>query len=289
MDFRFYKYHTRNTMVDYGKLRDAQLLELELLKKFREICDAEGFRYYLLGGTAIGAIRHAGFIPWDDDIDVGLLREDYEQFLKVAPKYLCKEQRILHYTVDENYADYTMKLVNIKVSYLTQREETIVKQNIWIDIFPIDGTPNSRVARWLHFRKLDLIRLKLAFHYIKDVRIDKSRAIWKKALVWFAKKTSIGKLIDPIREKKNLDKEFRRYIVSRSNFIGNYMGAYHEKEFFPAEYFTEGYKVIFEGEEFLAPTALDKYLTHQYGDYMKLPPENSRIPKHHIIDIIREN
>lgn len=276
-------------MVDYGKLREAQLLELELLKKFREICDAEGMNYYLLGGTAIGAVRHRGFIPWDDDIDVGLLRVDYERFLKIASTYLDTDQRILHYTLDKNYVDYTMKLVNSKMSYLTQREETTVKQNIWIDIFPIDGTPDSEFRKWMHFRRLDLIRLKLAFHYIKDVRIDKKRAIWKKILVWFAKKVPIGKLIDPNKEKEKLDREFKKYSVSESNFIGNYMGAYHEREFFPASYFAEGCKVTFEGEKFMAPKELDKYLTHQYGDYMKLPPENSQIPKHYVLEILRES
>lgn len=275
-------------MVDYGKLREAQLLELELLKKFREICDAEGLHYYLLGGTAIGAVRHTGFIPWDDDIDVGLIREDYEHFLKVAPNYLAADQRVLHYALDGNYVDYTMKLVNSKVSYLTQREETRVQQNIWIDIFPIDGVPNSDIQKWLHFRRLDLIRLKLAFHYIKDIRIDKDRATWKKFLVWFAKKVPVGKLIDPSKEKQKLDREFKKNPVSESDYIGNYMGAYHEREFFPATYFAEGCKVTFEGEQFTAPKELDKYLTHQYGDYMKLPPESSRVPKHYVLEILRE-
>lgn len=276
-------------MVDYGKLREAQLLELELLKKFCEICNAEKLHYYLLGGTAIGAVRHRGFIPWDDDIDVGLLREDYDRFLKIAPNYLSANQRILHYTLDENYPDYTMKLIDSTASYLMQREETKVKQNIWIDIFPIDGTPNSEIQKWLHFRRLDLIRLKLAFYYIKDVRIDKDRAIWKKFLVWFAKKVPVGKLIDPNKEKRKLDQEFKRYSVSESKYIGNYMGAYHEREFFPASYFAEGCKVMFEGEQFVAPKELDKYLTHQYGDYMQLPPESSRVPKHNVLEILRES
>ena len=124
-------------MVDYGNLREAQLLELELLKKFRDICDAEEMHYYLLGGTAIGAVRHGGFIPWDDDIDVGLLREDYDRFISAAAKYLSSEQKILHYSLDRKYPDYTMKLVNSKVYYLTQREKRTVKQNILNPVDPI--------------------------------------------------------------------------------------------------------------------------------------------------------
>ncbi len=275
-------------MVNYGKLREAQLLELDLLKKFREICDAEGMHYYLLGGTAIGAVRHGGFIPWDDDIDVGLLRDDYDHFISVAAKYLSADQKILHYSLDKDYSDYTMKLVNSNVYYLTQREKMIVKQNIWIDIFPIDGTPNSDLKTWIHFRKLDLIRLKLAFHYIKEVRIDNSRAIWKKFLVWIAKTVPLGDFVDPNKQKEKLDKEFRKYPVVKSNYIGNYIGAYHEKEFFPISYFAEGRKILFEGEEFSAPKELEKYLMHQYGDYMKLPPKDSRVPKHYVLDIIQE-
>lgn len=275
-------------MVDYGELRETQLLELDLLKKVREICDAEGMHYYLLGGTAIGAVRHGGFIPWDDDVDIGLLRDDYDRFVSVAQKYLSDEQKILHYSLDSNYADYTMKLVNTKVSYVTQRESTTVTQNIWVDIFPLDGAPDSSLKRWLHFRRLDFIRLMLAFYYIKDVRIDKNRPVWKKALVWIGRTIPIGKLVKPDKEKRNLDREFRKYPVTNSKIIGNYMGAYGSREFFPATYFEDGSRVTFEGEQFTAPKELDKYLKHQYGDYMKLPPESSQIPKHHILEIVKE-
>ena len=279
-------------MADYGKLREAQLLELDLLKKFREICEKEGMHYYLLGGTAIGAVRHKGFIPWDDDIDVGLLREDYDRFVGVAAQYLSDGQKVLHYSLDAKYSDYTMKLVNTKMSYLIQHENTVLKQNVWIDIFPLDGAPDSKFMRWIHFRTLDFVRMKIVFHSIKetnDVRIDKERPAWKKALVWVAKNTPVGQFVDPSKEKRKLDKEFRKYPASSSAIIGNYMGAYHEKEFFPVSYFAEGSVVEFEGEQFIAPKELDKYLTHQYGNYMKLPPKCDQIPKHYVLDIIQED
>lgn len=275
-------------MDNMENLRRAQLLELDLLKKFKEICEKEHITYYLLGGTAIGAVRHQGFIPWDDDIDVALLRDDYDKFILVSGKYLEPGQKVLHYSIDESYQDYTMKLVNANASYLTQRENSVVKQNIWIDIFPLDGAPNNPIVRFLHFRKLDFIKLLLGFHYIDRVRINKDRSVLKKMAIAFGKKLPIGRLVNPTREKKKMDVEFKKYSVSKSSMIGNYMGAYGAKEFFPKDYFDKGCKVVFEGGEYTAPRELTKYLTHQYGDYMKLPPVEQQIPKHNIIDIVFE-
>ena len=135
---------------------------------------------------------------------------------------------------------------------------------------------------------MDWIRLKLAFHYIKDVRIDNSCTVWKKALVWIAQTVPLGKYVDPNKQKERLDKEFRKYPVEKSNYIGNYMGAYHKKEFFSISYFDEGRKISFEGEKFAVPKQLEKYLAHQYGDYMKLPAESSRVPKYYVLDIVRD-
>ena len=275
-------------MVDNDSLRKAQLIENDLLKKFREICQAEGMPYYLLGGTALGARRHKGFIPWDDDIDVGLVREDYDRFLSVAPKYLEEDQIIEHYSLDESYQDYTMKLSRAKVSFLTQRENTVVKQHIWIDIFPLDGAPDNRLLRWLHFRRIDFYRMQLSFHYIKDVRINEERPGWQKALVFLARHIPIGKLIHPTGMKKALVREFRKYRAADSKTIGNYMGAYREREFLPVADFGEGTDVEFEGEIYKAPRNLDGYLTNLYGDYMQFPPKEQQVPKHRIIDVVYE-
>lgn len=275
-------------MVDNEKLREAQLLECELLKKFKEICERENIQYYLLGGTAIGAVRHQGFIPWDDDIDVALFRNDYDKFISLAKKYLDQGIVIQHFSLDPDYQDYTMKLANAKVSFLTQQERVVEKKNIWIDIFPLDGAPQNSIIKWFHFRRLDFLRMQLAFHYIKNVRIDENRAMWKKVLVRVARRVPIGKVINPSKVKKKIDREFRKYPVEKSDYIGNYMGAYHEREFFPKSYFAEGLEVEFENEKYQAPKELDKYLTHQYGDYMKMPPIEKQAPKHNIIDVVKE-
>ena len=276
-------------MIDNDSLRKAQLIEHELLKKFREICTAEGMRYYLLGGTALGAKRHKGFIPWDDDIDVGLLREDYDRFVTVAPQYLQEGQLVEHYSLDESYQDYTMKLSDARVRFVTRCGNIQENHHVWIDIFPLDGSPNNRFMRWLHFRRLDFFRMLLVFHYIAKYSADNEHPAWRNALIVLAQHVPIGRLIRPTRMKKALDREFRRYKVAGSDLVGNYLGAYHEREFLPLADYGEGTEVEFEGENYIAPKNLDGYLTNLYGDYMKYPPLEKRVPKHRIVKVIFED
>ena len=197
-----------------------------------------------------------------------MLRDDYERFLAVAPGYLKDDQILKHFSLDASYGDYTMKLVNSRIVFVTQQQNTVQKKNIWIDIFPLDGSPDNKLLRWIHFRKIDY------------------RATWKKVLVSFATYVPVEKLVDPVKQKRAIDKEFKKYSIQSCKQIGNYMGAYHEIEFFPQEYFAEGTEVTFEGETFRAPKELSKYLTHQYGDYMSLPPVEKQFPKHYVLDVI---
>ena len=271
--------------METDNLRKAQLCLLELLDVFKKICEEEHIQYFLLGGTALGAVRHQGFIPWDDDIDVALFREDYDRFIEIGSKYLPQGMAFRHYSLDENYPNYTMKLVNENVSYVMQKQYTQVRQNVWIDIFPIDGTPNHSWMRTIHYRILDFHRMMIVFHEIKNVRIDPDRALWRKVLIKMVKIIPVGRIINPTRQKKCLDREFRKYSVDRSDYIGNYMGAYHQREIFPKYYFGSGCPVTFEGGSYTAPAETDRYLSQQYGDYMKLPPAEYQVPKHHFVRI----
>ena len=268
-----------------GNLRKVQLLELELLKTFKAICEAEKLTYYLIGGTLIGALRHNGFIPWDDDIDVGMPRDDYEKFIKCAKNYLSNEIVIKHYSLDSSYTDYPAKLISTKASFLIQREHVVREAPIWIDIFPLDGVPNQNWKKWIHLRKLDYFKMKMAFHGIDNLRIDKNRPIWKKALFRFAQIIPVGKLVDPVRTKRNIDRELEKYRVQDCKKMGNHVGAYKEREFVPVGFFENGSEVLFEGETFNAPKDADKYLTQIYGDYMSLPGVEERTSRHHVIQI----
>lgn len=277
-------------MENIGNLRKAQLGELEILKLFKKICEEENLSYFLLGGTAIGAVRHKGFIPWDDDIDVGLLRNDYEKFLCVANKYLPSNIKIYSWKNKKDYSDYTMKMVNTNMKFVTERTYGNITQEIWIDIFPLDGIPNPGVIRNVHYLKMKYYRMLLGMNNIDEDRIIENRSSLKKQIYKISKTLGIHHILNGEKIKKKLDSQLSKFSVDKSAYIGNLMGAYHEREVFPKDVFfskdSQILQVQFEDDYFRVPVLLDKYLSIQYGDYMKLPPVEKQRPKHNVIKII---
>lgn len=276
-------------MVELDKLREAQMYELELLKKFKEICEAEGFKYYLIGGTAIGAIRHHGFIPWDDDIDVALLRDDYDKFIHIAGKYLESGQDVLHHSITPEYTDCTMKLVNKNISFNINTDNSVITQNIWIDIFPLDGTATNRFKQQFHYYRVYFLRMSLAYYYLEKIQYNSERAGWKKSLISLAQHLPVNKLVNPKRIRNKIDRALRKVHVNPSGLIGNYLGAYGQKEILPYYVFGNGCCRVFEDAEFLLPEDIETYLEHIYGDYMQLPPEEKQVPKHSVVEVIVNN
>ena len=273
-------------LVEMKKLRETQLLELKLLKKIKEICESENICYYLVGGTALGAVRHRGFIPWDDDIDVAMPRKDYEKFIRVAPKYLDKGQRVLHYSLVRSYFDCSMKLVDTNTSYIMKTNNGIKKQHIWVDIFPIDGSAESSMGNKIHYLRVYFLRMLIAVYNLNTIQFNPSRAKWKRIIIAVAKRIPVKRLINPRRINKRIDRLLTKYPTCKSKRIGNFLGAYQEKELVPNDYFGNGVVWTFEDDQFKIPSKYNLYLTHIYGDYMKLPPKEKQIPRHSVIDII---
>ena len=122
-------------------------VDLDIVKEVVSICDKYKMKYYMLGGTMLGAIRHKGFIPWDDDIDLGIPRKDYEKFLIVAPKELSSHLKVVNYRTDPEYHYYITRILDTETKV---EEERIGNDNRYtnasIDIFPIDGTPNNGIS-----------------------------------------------------------------------------------------------------------------------------------------------
>lgn len=245
---------------------------LEMVKDFHRFCEETGLRYYIIGGTLLGAIRHKGFIPWDDDMDIAMPRKDFEKFLAFYPQ---KKYKIITYRSGRDYKYYLPKLYN---------EEYIIKEktgnitNLFIDIFPIDGMPDNFLKRKIHIFRILYHRMKVSFFYNDTIDMEKQRKAYEKAMIMVAKAVPFKKIIDPIREKDIIDKLLNKNSMDESHFSGTIMGAYRVREIVETKLFGTPTKYVFEDITLYGPEYYDEYLRHIYSDnYMQLPPLEKRI------------
>ncbi len=259
------------------ELRSIQYTELELIKLFVEICDKEKLIYYMLGGTMLGAVRHKGYIPWDDDADFGMPRGDYERFCKIASKYLPTGIRLSTFNGEAHYKYFGRLLSEkkkVKISGVIDSHES----NVWIDIFPLDGLPEPSAIRLFH--KIRLLVLRKLFNisnFNKDVPLHYAHRAWYNQIgVFLCRHIPIQQFFSASAVKKYLDKALKAYPYEKSTWNLNMMGAYKFKEQFKQSTFGEGTFYDFEGMKLRGPKDYETYLTQLYGDYMILPPESER-------------
>lgn len=261
-------------------------VDLEIVNEVVRICREHDLKYYMLGGTMLGAIRHKGFIPWDDDIDLGMPREDYEKFLQVAPKELSPHLKVVNYRNDPNFMYYITRILDTETRVV---EERIGNENKYthasIDIFPVDGTPNNALLRKIYFFRVLYHRALMSLCYKDSIDRKRKRGGAEKALLWVMERIPIEKMTTPYKQKCKIDKLLRSQKVEGSKYIGNIMGAYRTREIVPAEYYGEGKLYDFEDIQLVGMDMYHEYLTYTYGDYMQLPPEDKRKTHFKILEI----
>ena len=251
--------------------------DLEIVKEVVDICEKNNLMYYMLGGTMLGAIRHGGFIPWDDDIDLGMPRDDYEKFLLIAPKKLSENLKVVNYKTDPKYQYYITRVLDTNTKVIEERIGNDNKYtNVSIDIFPIDGTPNNIILRKIYFFRVLYHRALMSLCYKDSIDRKRPRSRVERIFLWFMEKIPINKLTTPYKQKEKIDKLLKSQNVKKSKNIGNIMGAYRTKEIVPAEFYGEGKMYKFEDIELRGMEMADEYLTWTYGNYMELPPEEKR-------------
>ena len=264
-------------MEQSAQLKLLQEIELENLRMLMEICEKNHLRYYLIGGSLLGAMRHRGFIPWDDDIDVGLPRPDYNRFVQIAKDYLPAHMDIRTMTSDPNYKCYFTRLINNKKKIYWDHGQYTAVIGVWMDVFPLDGLPENPLLR-----KLQVFRVKLNKALYKFTQIDyvstnrTNRPISERVLIRFAQLTRIGKLMNADKRLKKLDRALQRYDYDTSAYAWNFSGCYGKREIVPHIQLGGSRTAEFEGLQASIPEAAEDYLTSIYGDYMKLPPEDQR-------------
>jgi lipopolysaccharide cholinephosphotransferase len=271
---------------DNSELRRLQLCELNLLKTFRDVCAKYNLRYYMIGGTMLGAVRHQGFIPWDDDVDIGMPRPDYQKFLKIVRKNLPSYIELLHYKKDEDYLRYFSRLTDRRVTIYNDSNTETLMENAWIDIFPLDGTPNHPLVRKLWFLGLCIMRVKYHFScFDRMVNLMRpNRPLYQRIIIGFGKRFHPGNKADTKQILRRIEYHLRRYAYDESDYVMNFFGAYVQKEIIPRNWLGEGAEYHFEDITLPGPVSYDIYLKNFFGDYRK-PPEDADKDKHTITKI----
>ncbi len=255
---------------------------IDVLREFTSICRANGLRWFCCGGTAIGAVRHGGMIPWDDDIDVFMPRPDYDRFMQIATCTDLGNYELVTPYNDSTYPQYFAKLCNRNTT-LQEVADVPSVHGLYIDIFPIDGAPGDIAeaqALERRFRKiknkLEAISTHNTFGQYLSLLTDHSK--WGR----FARKT-IGFLFrEQYRQRllAQMDAISYRYDYETATLVAVYCGSYGEKEVFSKEWLDGTVQFQFEGITVDLPSGYDAYLRQYYGDYMQLPPEEKRVSHH---------
>lgn len=254
------------------KKEEIQPLLTNILKIFKIYCKNNNLTFFLVGGTLLGAIRHKGFIPWDDDIDVGMKRNEFNKLVDLAKKnpYLDKEKRYkILMPFDKGHIYPHIKIVDT----LTIAYEKFINRDyatgLWVDVFPYDyGADNINEAKLLNKKQ----------HFYKkffQVGISGELPFKKKILKMMAypvyKLLTKGDYTFWIKKILNLPTAYP------TKLIGDVVWMYDERDMYPAEWFDDLIEVTFEGEKYKATAKYDEYLTQFYGNYMKLPKEEDRV------------
>lgn len=252
---------------------------LNMLEWFHEYCIANNIRYYAAGGTAIGALRHNGFIPWDDDIDLVVPRKDYNRLISGFNK------QIDHYILESPYSgnnDYLYSYAKLYDTNTTLTEKTRYpcRRGVYIDVFPLDGIGMTEQEALAAFHQVDK---KNMFLMTRTCVIRKDRSWYKNAAI------IVSRLIPSfiVNNKKlsiDVDKLANSVDNVDSEYVANLMGAYRNKEIVKREFFGKPTLYKFENIEIFCPEKYDEYLTQIYGSWKELPPEEKRYTKHDFLE-----
>ena len=253
-------------------LGEIQQRELRIFKVFTEICERYGIRYYLAGGTLLGAVRHKGFIPWDDDIDVNMPREDYDRLLSHADEINASGDYKLAACElgDLNYPFAKIYDLHTSIRKLYDHDET--EKNLWIDVFPMDGLPDDEKEVKRIFRKTLAARRILR---VKQARTGEGKTALRRALKPFIK--ALVKPLDDARILDYINRTCRTYKVDECGYMGGIANGYGPQERVPRKLYLKSVPMQFEDMTVSAPGCWDYYLRNLYGDYMQLPPEEKRV------------
>ena len=272
--------------IEFDK-RELQLKLCDILYAVAKICEEHDIRYYLDGGTTLGAVRHQGFIPWDDDIDIVMPRPDFEYFLKIANEKLPEYYEVrTHKTHPGGHVYPWAKIEDGRTTVVVDWQRHLnYKGGIFIDLFPLDGLPGNKIIRkWYMNLILFLSRKLLSISYIDINKYEKKgiKLCIVKFLHWDICRSGLHHLIHAL---------LRCYKYDKCKYVANCIGEYGLKNIMKKEFYGIPVYKEFEGNLYRVPEKYDLYLKQLYGNYMELPPLDKRCSLHnfYILDLFKPN
>ena len=259
-------------------LEELRQYQIGILDAVASFCDQNGIHYFLSGGTLLGAVRHRGYIPWDDDIDICMMREDYERFIRV---FNDSNDRYKVYSIENNpkfMREYGKVLDTRTILY--EPDENGKKLCVNIDLFVNDPAPSDdKLVNEMYDRRDRLRHQKILREQAKYQKVTGFHSLWYYICGVFRR------MIPERYYVTQLVKNATRCIDSQSVFIGDFCGYYHGQPRVKVrrELFDESTLLVFEGKEYRAPAGYDAWLSALYGDYMTLPPEEQRVSHHSFV------
>lgn len=260
-------------------LNETQRYILQVLREVVRVLDELKIPYYAQGGTMLGAIRHDGFIPWDDDVDLGIPRAEYERLLEQVSALLPENLELRTYDDETDHHYYFARIVDkrYQIRRMGSLEERL--ENIWVDLFPLDGMPNGLLARQWHKLRLLVTRLKYHLSCFEKVNIKRpGRALLERIIIRIAMITRVGKWFNTRKQLDKMDRLLKKYPPEKSDWLVNFMGqtSYKYNEMFKKEVYGQGKEYPFEDMTLVGPEQYDAYLKSLYGDYMTPPRVEDR-------------
>lgn len=266
--------------------KQLKKVQLELFKKFLKICQDNQLRYFVCGGTALGAARHGGYVPWDDDIDVLMPRKDYEAFVDISSQQFSSTNYFLQtYLTDKDYRNGYAKIRDKKTTYIEASSCKLkICHGIYIDIFPLDGysiddnikKTIQRKQRWANYycsKDYMGIYVGVSAWYILLSRCKRMVNNLLASFYWHFKPT--WKVLD------EMDCLYKQCDYDSSDMTICYSGQQGNKNIIEKRILGKGCMVKFEGIDVIAPEKLDEFLTYKFGEYMKIPPKEQQVAHHY--------
>lgn len=261
-------------MITQDTINHVQQVQHEIMQQIAAICRRHNLSYFAIGGTALGAVRHQGFIPWDDDIDIGMPRRDYEAFLKYAALELPDIYYIQHFSTEAASPFYFTKIRKANTRFVEYYlKDAAIRQGIFVDIFPFDNVPDGKVLRRLHFR---FCRFVYQLFLCKSLTTVCSSRFRQKDRLKSAVRRGVHFLLLPVPKVwlfRLLDHCVRMFNHKETREISHIVRRRLRvalEDLYPIRY------LPFGNYEMPIPNNYDAYLRAQFGDYEALPPEAKR-------------